>query len=70
MICSFACQVSNHEQERSTQPAMRDFTIDSSRYQTNPIAVRTEIGLALGGGYGSDTTGYTDPTAFIRMRQK
>lgn len=33
------------------------------------LEIRTEIKLPLGGGYASDTTGYTDPSAFIRKHR-
>lgn len=33
------------------------------------LEIRTEVGLPLGGGYASDTSGYTDPSAFIHAHR-
>lgn len=33
------------------------------------LEIRKEAGMPLGGGYSTDTTGYTDPTAFIRQHR-
>lgn len=33
------------------------------------LEIRTEYGLSIGGGYSSITTGYTNPTAFIKAHR-
>lgn len=33
------------------------------------LEIREEVGLPLGGGYSSDTTGYVDPTEFIKQNR-
>ena len=33
------------------------------------LEIRTIVGMPLGGGYSSDTTGYTDPSRFIRAHR-
>jgi len=39
---------------------------DGLYYAHLHLEVRWKIAAPLGGGYSSDTTGYLDPTAFIR----
>ncbi|WP_298903920.1 M23 family metallopeptidase [uncultured Psychroserpens sp.] len=34
------------------------------------LELRDAVGLSIGGGYSSDTTGYLDPTAFINKNRK
>ncbi len=33
------------------------------------LEIREEIGMSIGGGYSSDTTGYVDPTEFIKQNR-
>lgn len=33
------------------------------------LEIRTQTGLPIGGGYSTEITGFTDPTAFIRERR-
>lgn len=40
--------------------------VDGFYYAHLHLEMRWKIGANLGGGYSSDTTGYLDPTAFIR----
>ncbi|MEM7372513.1 MAG: M23 family metallopeptidase [Bacteroidota bacterium] len=42
---------------------------DGVYYAHLHLEIRTETGLPLGGGYSSDTTGYTDPSKFIQQHR-
>ena len=33
------------------------------------LEIREEVGMSIGGGYSSDTTGYVDPTEFIKQNR-
>jgi murein DD-endopeptidase MepM/ murein hydrolase activator NlpD len=34
------------------------------------LELRSEVGLPIGGGYSSNTTGYLDPTDFIQQNRR
>lgn len=43
---------------------------DGAYYAHLHLEIRDSVGMPLGGGYSSNTTGFLDPTKFIKSNRK